>query len=432
MGKMKKVEELKAQARRLMQHRVVHNALLMYAVQFSSYLFPLLTLPYLSRVLSPEKFGLIAFAQMFVWYFVILTEYGFNLTATREVATSRDAPEKVNRIFSAVMSAKLILAGGGFLILLLVTQVVEKLRVDLDLYLVAFLGVMGSTLFPLWLYQGMEKMGQVAIRDFAAKGLSLIVLFLFVRGDEDYLLAAGAQSGSMLLSGLVGLWRVRGLGVRFEMPEWAEIAGQFRKGWAPFAGLAAVSTAGITNIVALGFWSTPVEVAYYSGAQRIIIAFRSLVSPISSALYPYASQKAAKSERDSIAFVKRYAWILAAPFLASGLVMLVGGPVLLPAFLGEKYKESAAVLQIMSFVPALFAFSLIYSTYYMLACGYDKEWMRITAMVTVVNLVLMVVLLSTIRGSHAIAWTGLLTEALATLLYLRFYRKRSKELGSSS
>ncbi len=73
----------------LLGHRVVRNAGLMYLVQISGYLFPLLMLPYLARVLSKEKFGLIAFAQMFIFYFVILTDYGFNLTATRDVAVAR-------------------------------------------------------------------------------------------------------------------------------------------------------------------------------------------------------------------------------------------------------------------------------------------------------------------------------------------------------
>src|SRR5205085_7415588 len=90
----------------LLRHPVVRNALFLYGVQFSSYVFPLLTLPYLSRVLNPDRFGLVAFAQSFVWYFVTLTEYGFNLTATRRVAVERDNPEAVTLTFNSTLAAK--------------------------------------------------------------------------------------------------------------------------------------------------------------------------------------------------------------------------------------------------------------------------------------------------------------------------------------
>jgi PST family polysaccharide transporter len=187
---------------------------------------------------------------------------------------------------------------------------------------------------------------------------------------------------------------------------------QLQRAWVPFLGLVAVTGAGVSNVVVLGLVATPVEVAIFTGAQRIIIALQTLVAPVSTALYPYASQKAGQGEAASIAFVKRYVGILAAPFLLAGVVLLVGSPVLLPWFLAEKYRESA-VLQIMAMIPALFLIVQVYSTYYMLACGYDRDWRRITLTVTVFNLVLMVGLLSAVRGAHAIAWTALGSEVLA-------------------
>jgi len=84
---------LAGRLQKLIRHSVVKNAMLLYGVQLSSYIFPLVALPYLSRVLNPSKFGLVAFAQSFIWYFVTLTEYGFNLTATRRIAIHADDHE---------------------------------------------------------------------------------------------------------------------------------------------------------------------------------------------------------------------------------------------------------------------------------------------------------------------------------------------------
>ena len=205
-------------ARRLLQHTVVRNAALLYAVQFSGYVLPLITLPYLSRVLSTEMFGVIAFAQSFIWYFVPLTEYGFNVTATRAVAVARESPDEINRIFSAVMTAKALLTAAGFVIVSVVVALVPILRTHWRLYLVMFLMVIANMLFPLWLFQGMQKMQHVAVRDLASKLLSLAALFAFVHSDRDYLIAAGAQPMGLLLSGIAGLFSARRLlGVRFHL-----------------------------------------------------------------------------------------------------------------------------------------------------------------------------------------------------------------------
>lgn len=150
---------------------MVRNAALMYLVQMTSYLFPLLILPYLARVLSQEKFGLIGFSQMSLYYFMILTDYGFNLTATREVAVERDKPGRVSEIFSAVMVGKGLLVVLGWVLPWGVVMLTPKLRPDAELYLWPYVGVVGNWLFPLFLYQGLERMDQVVKRDMSAKGL---------------------------------------------------------------------------------------------------------------------------------------------------------------------------------------------------------------------------------------------------------------------
>ena len=100
----------------------------------------------------------------------------------------------------------------------------------------------------------------------------------------------------------------------------------------------------------------------------------------------------------------------------------------MPLFFGTKYRPSIPVLQVMAFIPALSSLSQAYSTYYMLACGYDKDWMRVVLTTVVVNVVLFLGLIPIMRGSLAIAAAALLTETTAALLYWNFFRRRSKEL----
>jgi PST family polysaccharide transporter len=407
---------------RLMKHVVVRNVLLLYVVQISGYLMPIVTLPYLTHVLTTEKFGLISYAQSFMWYFITLTEYSFNLTATRHVAMHRENPEELSKTFAVVMASKFLLTLAGFVILAAVVFSIPRLRENWAVFFVTFLSVVGNFLFPSWLFQGLQKMEQVALRDFAAKLIGLGALFLLVHRDSDYLLAAGVQSGSLALAGLTGLASVPFMTpVRLRLPAPRAMWDSLKEGWPLFLSIAATSFTAASNVFILGLTTSNAEVAYFSGAQRIISALRSLVSPMAAAVYPHVSAKAAISEFEAVQFIRKYTWLLVGPFFLIGLALVTGGPWMIRLVLGARYATSIPVIQIMAFSPFLLALSHVYSTFYMLPCGYDKPWMRRMLLSVAVNFVFLFALLPLLRGSFALAVTIVLTDVFCVAAYWTFY-----------
>ena len=410
----------------LLRHQVVKNALLLYGVQFSSYVFPLITLPYLSRVLNPDRFGLIAFAQSFVWYFVTLTEYGFNLTATRRIAVERDDPKAVTLIFNSVLAAKALLCGAGFVSMIAIMAAVPKLRQDWLLYIVCYLGVVGNLLFPLWLFQGLQKLEQVALRDFGAKLLALIAMFVFVHKESDYLIAAAIQAGALAMAGLIGLLAAPRLSsIRFAVPPWREVVARLREGAPVFLSMAAMSLYGSTNVFILGLVSNNTEVGHFSGAWRVIVALKMLVAPLVTTLYPHIARIAANSQADAVRFLRRYSVVLSAPFFAGGVALLASAPWLVPLLLGPKYRPSIALIQIMAFSPFLCSLGHCYSTYYMLAFGYDRQWTRIVLWGLVVNVAVLLPLFWLTPPAQAVAWTSTALDVYILVATYRFYSRTS-------
>jgi PST family polysaccharide transporter len=122
------------------------------------FLIPLITLPYLVRTIGIENFGLVNFALSLGLYFGAIIQFGFGITATREIARYRDDPVRLTQIYSATLSATMILAVISAVLFTFIVLSVEKFNTHLNLYLFTLAFIVFQSLFPIWFFQGMEKM----------------------------------------------------------------------------------------------------------------------------------------------------------------------------------------------------------------------------------------------------------------------------------
>ena len=145
-----------------LKHPVVKNMMSLFIQKGANYLVYFITVPYLVHVLGPQTYGKVIFAQVFIQYFVMFVNFGFNLSATRSIAIHQEDREEVLKIFNSVIFIKFFLMLISFLLLLLVVYFVPKFSADKNLYLLAFLSVVGNMIFPTWFFQGIEKMRYIA------------------------------------------------------------------------------------------------------------------------------------------------------------------------------------------------------------------------------------------------------------------------------
>lgn len=410
--------------RQFTRNRLVKNTAALFVVQVTTYAAPLIVLPYLSRVLSTDHFGLITYANAFTYYFLTLVDYGFNLTATRQIAIHKENSEKVSQIYSSVMAARTLLALLGFAIMTAVVFSVPKLRPNYDLFCLSYLAVLGDLLFPLFLFEGLQVMENLVWRDLLSKFTALGLIFAFVHKDSQYLWAAGFQAGAIAFAGVIGFCTVPFLTpARLVLPSRREILGALREGWSVFLSVAALSIASVTDVFILGLKATATDVAYYIAVYRIIWAARLLIQPVVTAVYPYISHMAVNSRDNAVAFLKKYTLVLAAPFFFGSIILFVAAPVFIPLFYSAKYAPAVVLMQIMAFTPFLFALQHCYSTFYMLAFGYEKQWSRVILITTALNFAMLIPLLYTIWPPEALAITNLCMNALVAAIEYVFYRR---------
>lgn len=271
--------------------RLLGNFFSLSVLQIFSYVLPLLTLPYLVRVLGVETFGLISFATAFIIFFNILVDYGFNLSATREVSIHREDKEKITQIYSSVLTIKFILTILSFIILSFIVFIFDKFNSHIELYLITFLSVVGQAFFPIWYFQGMEKMRYITIINISSKVIFTIAIFIFVHKESDYLLVPLFNGLGILFGSLYAIYIIKkDFKQDFILQGLVNIRKYFVDSSQFFLSRVSAVLYTSANIFILGLFTNNTMVGYYAIAEKIYQAITGLYGPLNQILYPYIAK----------------------------------------------------------------------------------------------------------------------------------------------
>ncbi|AWB10357.1 polysaccharide transporter, PST family [Thermodesulfobium acidiphilum] len=354
--------------------RLVSNFFSLSILQVANYLFPLITLPYLVRVLGPSQYGLVAFAQAFIGYFQILTNYGFNLSATREISINRENPEKVSEIFSSVITIQILLAILSFIMMALVVFSFAKFRDDWLLYFLTFGLVLGNVLFPVWFFQGIERMKYITLLNVLARFIFTIAIFVFIREESDYIYVPLINSVGLVLSGIIGLWIIfNRLGVKFIMPDVNSIKYHLNEGWHIFIGTVGISFYKNNSVLILGLFADSTIVGYFYISKKIIDILNQIAGLISQTFFPYINRLINQNYNLAIVYLKKIGLIIFLYTLVFGLLLLFLSPVIIKIISGHYYNESILSLKLMAFVPMFIGIN-VPAVHILLSKGFGKEF----------------------------------------------------------
>lgn len=270
---------------------MVENFFSLVFLQGVNYLLPLVTIPYLFRTLGAERYGLVAFGYAFVQYFMILTDFGFNLFSVKFISENRDNHQKVNQHVNSVVLARTFLSIFSFSILFVLSFYLRRFSEE-RFFFISFMGmVLGNAMFPLWFFQGMEKMKFVTRINVLAKLLSVIPFFIFVRSPSDYYQVPFYYSLGYIVAGIYGLYLVYfKMGLRFYFVSFRKIIDVLKGSSGYFLSRASLSLFTTSNAFVIGLVCGNVDVGYYAIAEKIYQAYNGLISPVNGVLFPYMAK----------------------------------------------------------------------------------------------------------------------------------------------
>jgi len=391
-------------------------------LNITNYVFSLITFPYIVRVIGVEKFGLINFAAAFVAYFGILTDYGFSWSATQLVSLNRDEKNKLDKNYSAVISIKIILIVISFILLSIIIFSLDFFRVNYELYYLSFLFVVGTSIFPNWFFQGIEKMNYIANITIFFRAISVAAIFIFINSSSDYLLLVGINGITTLLVGIFALGFIQSkYKIKFTFPSKGEIIYYLKYSWDYFISNIGISLYTNTNTFILGLFASNTVVGYWAAADKIRYAILMIYGTFHQSVFPYLTKLINEDFDNAIRKVKkiiRFGGLIA--FVISLITFLFSSQIC-TIILGEAYINSIPILQIISWLPFIIYLSNIFGIQLMLNLGYKKTFAKIILFAAVINIILsfiIVPLYFAIGTAIAVTVTEIFVTT-STYLYLR-------------
>ena len=287
-----------------------------------------------------------------------------------------------------------------------------------------YCGIIGNVLFPVWFFQGIQKMRYITILNMCGRICTMLGIFLLVKSPDDYILAAFLQACTPLIAGIFSIvWLRKHYTGLFKLPPMGEIINSYKEGWSIFVSSLAVNLYTATNVVVLGMLTNNVIVGYYSAADKLITCVRRGIYAVSDAIYPFISKMMRDDIPKGLQFIKKQLFL----YLIVGLVgctsLFFFSDTIVRLLFGADYDLTVDVLRILSFVPLAVAISTVFGEETMLPLNMNSAYSRTLVLGAFFSLI-SIFPLCYLWGAKGVAITMLLTEFLIMSIMGGLLRKQ--------
>lgn len=374
-----------------MARSVKTNYLYNLIYQITAILLPLITMPYVSRVLSPQGIGTNSLTNANTQYFMLLGTLGITMYATKKIATVRENKRKLRQTFWEIFFIQFIGCMISYVIFVLVLGLNSSLGVY---YMLQGFFILANAIDVSWYFVGIEDFKNASIRSFFVKITSVILIFVFVKESNDLWQYILINSLTMFVGQCV-MWFYVDKST-FAFKNLGKL--QLRKHMLPILALFIPQVASqiytVLDKTMLGIFSPTVDVGYYDQSQKIVRILLTIITSLGMVMMPRIASLTSKNQHDLVKDTLKKSFtvisFLAIP-IAFGIMSVSNR--FIPLFFGYEYISVIPLLKISSVLIIIIGLGNVFGTQYMIAVGKNKEYTISVCVGAAVNLILNLILI---------------------------------------
>lgn len=404
----------------LLHKGYVKNGIWLYLLQAFNTIIPLLTLPYITRILGTAGYGTFSVAFNIISYFQVFVEYGFGMSATREVTLSDKKEGSINKIFSAVLISRFFLF---ILCIILGLIYVTIYKNEKELYLcfcALFVSLLGYVIQLNWFFQGIQEMKFISITNITARLVTIIPVFTIIRDSSDLISYCLLYASAPVLSGIIGIivakkkYKIKLVRL---LPE--DYLKELKNGWFVFTTQMSSKVFGAIGITFLGIFTTKDEVGIYSAIQKIATLFILGWSPVSQVIYPIVSKKMTEDFFTGVRFVYKVRKYILFIFGLACSICCIFSKFLIKFAYGKEYaSKSYWVIPLLLWVLVSIN-NNFYGIQILLGSGHDKDYSKCFQISVLATVFFNLVLIYLFHGDGACIAPLISESVLGLLLYIK-------------
>jgi PST family polysaccharide transporter len=373
MGKTRKFNYLIYDIRNKLQNNktVLTNFSFLTILQFFTLLFPFITYPYLLRIFGFDVYGKVIFAQVIATNIGILINFGFNISGTNNIACNREDKTELSRIVSSIYSVKFLIWIACLLVYILLIYTIPFLRADKLLYVFGFFVTFNDLLFPIWFFQGIEKMKYITFINIGVRSLFVLFIFLLVKNQTDYHLVPLLNSIGALLGGIIALYViVKKEKIKLQKQSYVNMKFFFKDSFPLFISSLSVQLYVNLNKLLVGTFLGMKDVTIYDMGEKISSIIKMPIGMFFQATFPKISRE------KNIGFVNKVMWITAGIISMLYFVIFLSANYIVLLLSGKPNEIAVTIVRILSFSAVIVVFNYFLGANRLVPFGYKKRYMK--------------------------------------------------------
>jgi len=401
---------------------VYWNIASLFFLQIANYVLPLITIPYLIRVIGIDNFGLISLAMVLVSFFAIFIDFGFNLSISREISIFRNDIIKRNTIFNTIITIRLLLIICSFMIFLLIINYIDKFSSHKLLFILYFFFVSIQSIFPTWFFQGLENLRVVSLLSIVSKSIYTLLIFFVIKNINDILyipiLGIVGEAFIFIVASYILKNRYKII-FKFSL---LNTRAYIKMSYDIFISNFSMAFFFLSPTVFLGFVANNTIVGIYSIGEKIISAIKGLLNPFVQALYPYLSKKINDDKFMAIKIIKKLLHYTLIAMTIMSILIFVYAVDIVALVSGHSNLLVTNVVKIMFLIPLIVGLSNIYGKIILLGFSKADIYGKIYLLSGVFSIFIQFFLISNYNQNGA-AISMLITELLILVLMIMNIKK---------